>query len=115
MKKVRLKLHKIIIKQRLADKVVSFSEEELQKIIDDEFFTDGIEMDIEIIDMAARRMAALTGNSECEQIEKIAHAALRRALKNSIKKGVVSLKRGNSFWVQKKHSDYENPNACGRM
>ena len=29
--------------------------------------------------------------------------------------GVVSLKRGNSFWVQKKHSDYENPNACGRM
>lgn len=86
MKKVRLKRHKIIIKQRLANKVVSFSEEELQKIIDDEFFTDGIEMDIEIIDMAARRMAALTGNSECEQIEKIAHAALRRALKNSIKK-----------------------------
>jgi len=31
------------------------------------------------------------------------------------KKGVVSLKRGNSFLVQKKHSDYENPNACGRM
>lgn len=31
------------------------------------------------------------------------------------KKGVVSLKRGNSFFVQKKHSDYENPNACGRM
>ena len=30
-------------------------------------------------------------------------------------KGVVSLKRGNSFLVQKKHSDYENPNACGRM
>lgn len=30
-------------------------------------------------------------------------------------KGVVSLKRGNSFFVQKKHSDYENPNACGRM
>ena len=29
--------------------------------------------------------------------------------------GVVSLKRGNSFLVQKKHSDYENPNACGRM
>ena len=32
-----------------------------------------------------------------------------------IKKGVVSLKRGNSFLVQKKHSDYEKPNACGRM
>ena len=31
------------------------------------------------------------------------------------KAGVVSLKRGNSFLVQKKHSDYENPNACGRM
>lgn len=31
------------------------------------------------------------------------------------KRGVVSLKRGNSFLVQKKHSDYENPNACGRM
>ena len=31
------------------------------------------------------------------------------------KEGVVSLKRGNSFFVQKKHSDYENPNACGRM
>ncbi len=31
------------------------------------------------------------------------------------KKGVVSLKRGNSFLVQKKHSDYEKPNACGRM
>ena len=29
--------------------------------------------------------------------------------------GVVSLKRGNSFLVQKKHSDYENPNTCGRM
>ena len=29
--------------------------------------------------------------------------------------GVVSLKRGNSFLVQKKHSDYEKPNACGRM
>lgn len=29
--------------------------------------------------------------------------------------GVVSLKGGNSFLVQKKHSDYENPNACGRM
>ena len=31
------------------------------------------------------------------------------------RKGVVSLKRGNSFLVQKKHSDYEKPNACGRM
>ena len=31
------------------------------------------------------------------------------------KAGVVSLKRGNSFLVQKKHSDYENPNACGRI
>ena len=31
------------------------------------------------------------------------------------KEGVVSLKRGNSFLVQKKHSDYEKPNACGRM
>ena len=30
-------------------------------------------------------------------------------------RGVVSLKRGNSFLVQKKHSDYEKPNACGRM
>lgn len=27
--------------------------------------------------------------------------------------GVVPLKRDNLFWVQKKHSDYENPNACG--
>jgi len=31
------------------------------------------------------------------------------------REGVVSLKRGNSFLVQKKHSDYEKPNACGRM
>ena len=29
--------------------------------------------------------------------------------------GVVSLKRGNSFLVPQKHSDYENPNACGRI
>ena len=29
-----------------------------------------------------------------------------------MKTGVVSL-RGNSFFVEKKHSDYENPNACG--
>jgi len=29
-----------------------------------------------------------------------------------MKTGVVSL-RGNSCFVEKKHSDYENPNACG--
>ena len=86
MEKAWSKRRNKIIKQRLTDKAVSFSEDELQKILDDEFFTDGTEMNIEIIDMAARRMAALTGNSECEQIEKIAHAALRRALENSIKK-----------------------------
>lgn len=86
MEKTWSKRRKKLIKQRLTDKAVSFSEDELQKIIDDEFFTDGTEMDIEIIDMAARKMAALTGNSEYEQIEKIAHAALRRALENSIKK-----------------------------
>ena len=40
---------------------------------------------------------------------------LFRRIKKDKKKGVVSLKRGNSFLVQKKHSDYEKPNACGRM
>ena len=39
----------------------------------------------------------------------------RTARPQIVDKGVVSLKRGNSFLVQKKHSDYENPNACGRM
>ena len=30
------------------------------------------------------------------------------------KEGVVSL-RGNSFFKRKKHSGYENLNACGKM
>lgn len=38
MEKAWSKRRNKIIKQRLTDKAVSFSEEELQKIIDDEFF-----------------------------------------------------------------------------
>ena len=51
----------------------------------------------------------------------VEHSAVNRRVVGSSptwgakRKGVVSLKRGNPFLVQKKHSDYENPNACGRM
>lgn len=52
----------------------------------------------------------------CEEVMLLLLDALMFLLMSvGIKEGVVSLKRGNSFLVQKKHSDYENPNACGRM
>ena len=31
------------------------------------------------------------------------------------KGGCLTKKRQLLFWYKKKHSDYENPNACGRM
>ena len=74
--------------------------------------------------MKGKGVVSLRGNSsECQKSGGAGGTAAHSIIAGttavvpaqSVKKGVVSLKRGNSFWVQKKHSDYENPNACGRM
>ena len=35
--------------------------------------------------------------------------------RNNRMRGCLTKKRQLLFWYKKKHSDYENPNACGRM
>ena len=54
-------------------------------------------------------------NSVYEIAILVLYIAIDLIVKRSDKLMGLSHYRGNSFLVQKKHSDYENLNACGRM
>ncbi len=71
---------KALLKQRLGDMECPFSLEELQSIIDREFFDDTNVLDTDLVDAAARRIAALKGIDAEEQFKETAHEALRRIL-----------------------------------
>ena len=66
------------LKQALADDNLPFSMDDLQKIIDSEFFDDNNSMDADLIDAASRRIAVLKGISTEEQIKETAYAAFRK-------------------------------------
>lgn len=66
------------LKQALADDNLPFSMDDLQKIIDSEFFDDNNPMDADLIDAASRRIAVLKGISTEEQIKETAYAAFRK-------------------------------------
>lgn len=68
------------LKATLADPTSTFNEAELQGIIDHEFFDDGADMDTELIDMAAQRLAAMRGCTADEQFRTVANAALKKLL-----------------------------------
>lgn len=70
------------LKARLVDANISFTEPELISIIDHEFFNDGTDADIELIDLAAMRIAKLQGTAPKDQYAIIAHAALMKLIKN---------------------------------
>lgn len=65
-------------KRRLADSCVSFSEMELQGIIDQEFFDDDTVADMELIDLAAKRLAEIRGISAESQYKETAYEALKK-------------------------------------
>ena len=66
------------LKRALADDDLPFSINDLQKIIDSEFFDDNNPMDADLIDAASRRIAILKGISTEEQIKETAYAAFRK-------------------------------------
>ena len=66
------------LKQALADDNLPFNMDDLQKIIDGEFFDDNNSMDADLIDAASRRIAVLKGISTEEQIKETAYAAFRK-------------------------------------
>lgn len=66
------------LKQALDDESKTFEPEILQRIIDCEFFDDTNPMDIELIDAASRRLAAIKGISAEEQYKETAHSALKK-------------------------------------
>lgn len=66
------------LKQTLEDEAKTFEPEALQRIIDSEFFDDTNPMDIELIDAASRRLAAIKGISAEEQYKETAHSALKK-------------------------------------
>lgn len=66
------------LKQALADKDMVFGIDELQGIIDDEFFDDANPMDADLIDAASRRLAMIKGISAEEQYKETAYAAFRK-------------------------------------
>lgn len=68
------------LKRQLENFEMDFSLEELQKIIDKEFFDDNNPMDSELIDAACRRIALIKGVSPEKQYELTAYAALWRVL-----------------------------------
>lgn len=68
------------LKATLADPTSTFSEAELQGIIDHEFFDDSARMDTELVDMAAQRLAAMRGCTVEEQYKKVANTALKKLL-----------------------------------
>ena len=68
------------LKATLADPTSTFSEAELQGIIDREFFDDSTRMDTELVDMAAQRLAAMRGCTAEEQFRTVANAALKKLL-----------------------------------
>jgi len=66
------------LKHDLQDTALAYSADELQAIIDGEFFDDSKEADMELIDLAARRLADLKGIACSEQFSSIAYEALRK-------------------------------------
>ena len=66
------------LRKKLDDPDVVFSAWDLQRIIDHEFFNDDEPMDADLIDAAARRLAALKGISAKEQYKETACAALKK-------------------------------------
>lgn len=78
---IRREKEKLIAK--LNDSSFDFCEQELQAIIDNEFYNDHIEMDVVLIDAAARRLAQMHGISSEKQYTEIAHAALRHILQKA--------------------------------
>lgn len=71
-------------KRRLADPSISFSEMGLQEIIDHEFFNDDTVADMDLIDLAAKRLAEMRGISTESQYKETAYEALRKLFKQGI-------------------------------
>lgn len=68
------------LKRKLADSNHHFSELELQGIINREFFDDSTDADMNLIDLAAKRLALIKGISDAEQFKITAYAAFREFL-----------------------------------
>ena len=71
---------KAALKKKLSDANGAFTERELQDIIATEFFSDGNEMDIELIDAAIQRLANLKGVCFEEEMHRIAYEALHQTV-----------------------------------
>ena len=71
---------KATLKRALSDANETFTEQELQGIIDAEFLSDGNEMDIELIDATIQRLANQKGISFKEEMHRIAYEALHRVV-----------------------------------
>ena len=69
------------VKRKLADPGVFFSEMDLQGIIDQEFFDDDTVADMELIDLAAKRLAEIRGISAESQYKETAYEALKKLFK----------------------------------
>lgn len=77
-------------KQALEERRELFTPEQLQNIIDNEFFNDDTEMDAALIDAAAQQLAALQGIPLEEQYRYTAHQALQKWLQNTKKPQMIS-------------------------
>ena len=71
---------KAALKKALSNANGVFTERELQNIIAAEFFSDGNEMDIELIDAAIRRLANQNGVRFEEEMHRIAYEALHQTV-----------------------------------
>lgn len=71
---------KELLKSKLANSQYSFSIVELQRIIDNEFFDDSTEVDMNLIDLAIEQMAILNSVTVEEQRIRIAQEAMRKIL-----------------------------------
>ena len=74
------------LKKALADPTIHFSKEELQAIIDHEFFDDDNPMDTDLIGAASDRLAVFNGIDSEEQYKETAYGVLKQFL-DSILKG----------------------------
>ena len=66
------------LKKSLADPTHTFTDSELQQIIDQAFFNDDAAMDSGLIDLAMQRLASLRGCTAEEQYRETANAALKK-------------------------------------
>ena len=74
---------KTYIKQCLLSNNDSYDIDELQKIIEGEFFDDSVTMDTELIDLAVKRIAYLRGVSAEIQMQLTANSALNKWIQDT--------------------------------